>query len=406
VDPHRKIILITYGNFPFGGATANFQRLFTLALRFQNYQVEVILPTGNYYGTHIDQNNVRYGNIGGVLFKHLCFINHPKNYLGKIIDNLFGLIFSLFYLTKKSILGILDIIIIYDTAFMPTLFTIIFSKILHKKLIIIIPEYIEKPSTPLLSISLLHWYSFYLGIRFVAKYADGFIVLTSFLEKYLHNKLNVHKTILLIPNLTDPKEFKALKTEPYYPNKITIGYVGTPTKKDGILDLIRSFGILHKKYSNTHLLIIGDITNGKTVIPSLKKYTTENLVYENVTFTGLVQHDKIPGLLNSCQILALTRPNGIFAESGFPIKLGEYFACKKPVLITKVGDIPYYFINQEHVILVEPENIESIVNGFEILINNLALQKKISDNGYNWMDQNTNYLKVSTRLAKFFEHLY
>ena len=126
---------------------------------------------------------------------------------------------------------------------------------------------------------------------------------------------------------------------------------------------------------------------------------------ENISFTGLVSHNRIPDLLNSCQILALTRPNGIFAEAGFPTKLSEYFACKKPVVITSVGDIPRYFSNEENVILVIPENIESIVAGFEILLKNKDLAERISQNGYNWMDQNTNYLNISPDISLFLDRL-
>ncbi len=193
------------------------------------------------------------------------------------------------------------------------------------------------------------------------KYADGIIVLSTYLRDYIKYKVKYKKNILLMPNLTDPKEFELKDIKPHFYGRITIGYVGTPTRKDGILDLINSFSLLNKKYSNTHLLIIGDLTNGKTLIPSLEKLAKELSIDKNVTFTGLISNNKIPELLNSCQILALTRPNGISAEAGFPTKLGEYFACKKPVVITKVGDMSKYFQNEEHVILVEPENIRSLL---------------------------------------------
>jgi glycosyltransferase involved in cell wall biosynthesis len=240
----------------------------------------------------------------------------------------------------------------------------------------------------------------------MVRYADTFIVLSSYLKQYLINRLKTSKDILIMPNLTDPKRFEIDGIMPFKPDKITIGYVGTPTKKDGILDLIKSFGVLNKKYKNTHLLIIGDITNGNSILPDLRKYALEvGISEECITFTGLQSHKIVPQLLLSCQILALTRPNGIFSEAGFPTKLGEYFACKKPVVITRVGDIPKYFKNEEHIILVEPGNIESIVNGFEVLINRPNLSDKISKESYVWMDQNLNYLNVSLTIDLFIDKL-
>jgi glycosyltransferase involved in cell wall biosynthesis len=401
----KKIAFITYANFPFGGAMANFSRYFVSGLALQGNKIEVILPTGNYYGNNIDLDKNREGNINNVPYKHLCFVNHPRNYFGKLIDNICGLILPVFYLIKKSFKKDLDLIIICDSDFIKTLLFVFAKKALRKKLVIILPEFYEKPKNKCLSLSLINWYSFYFGMRFVIKYADGFIVLTYYMKRYIREKLKCKKDILIIPNLIDPQKFERLNVKPFSENKVTIGYTGTPTQKDGILDLIKSFSILNKKYKNIHLLIIGDITNGKTLIPALKEYASKLGVLEKISFTGLVSHNRMPDLLNSCQILALTRPNGVFAEAGFPAKLSEYFACKKPVLITSVGDIPKYFKNKEHVILAEPENIESMVEGFEFLINNKVLAEEISINGYNWMERSTNYLRISPNISHFLDNL-
>jgi glycosyltransferase involved in cell wall biosynthesis len=168
-----------------------------------------------------------------------------------------------------------------------------------------------------------------------------------------------------------------------------------------VLDLIKSFSLLNQKYPNTHLLIIGDITNGKTIIPPLKEFVRSFNVEGNITFTGLVSHEIVPEVLHSCQILALTRPRGVFAEAGFPTKLGEYFACKKPVVITDVGDIPRYFTNEEHVMLVEAENIGSITKGFERLLVEPGLAERLSLNGYTWMNNNLNHEMATQNIDRF-----
>jgi glycosyltransferase involved in cell wall biosynthesis len=401
----KKIIIIFNGNFPFGGAAANFFRYFAIGLSNQNHDIEVILPTGNYYGNNIDCDKSKEGIIDGVRFKHLCFTNHPKNFFGKIVDNLCGLFLPVLYLIKKTLKRDLDIIIIGDSYFLKTLIMVIIKAVLGKELVIILPEFYEKPETMFPSLSLIYWYSFYFGMKFVIKYADGFIVLTHFMKEYIRKEIKCNKDILIVPNLTDPGNFERQNIRPFIEDKITIGYTGTPTQKDGILDLIKSFSVISRNHNNLHLLIIGDLTNGKTIVPALKEYANTLGITEQISFTGLVSHTRIPDLLNSCQILALTRPHGIFAEAGFPTKLSEYFACKKPVLITRVGDIPTYFVNGEHLIIAEPEDIDSIVEGFELLLENRDLAKKISINGFNWMQKNTNYLKISSDISQFLNNL-
>jgi len=396
-----KIALITYDNFPFGGAPANLLRYFALAVARENNEVEVILPTGNYYGNKIDINTKRNGNIENIRYKHLCFKIHPKNLIGKFVDNICSLILPIFYLIQANHKKKIDKIILYNANFFGVLASLFIKIAIRTKLIIIIPEFYEKPKSRFISLSLIRWYNFYFGLKYLSKYASSFIVLSNFLRNYLVNTLKVNKPILILPNLMDPNNFNVTGNKPFINNKITIGYAGTPTRKDGVMDLIESFGILNKKNPDTHLLIIGDVIFSNSILPQLKDRAMKLGINENITFTGLVSFSKIPELLNACQILALTRPNGISAEAGFPTKLGEYFACRKPVVITRVGDIPLYFKNGEHVIIVNPGDINSIMNGFEKLINDKGLSERLCNNAYDWMDANLNYKNMSKKLCEF-----
>jgi glycosyltransferase involved in cell wall biosynthesis len=397
----KKTVLFVNSNFPYGGASANLLRYFSIGLANQHCEIEVIISGGNYYGNKIEGENLKKGMIEGVPYKHLCFLNHPRNYFGKVLDNICSFCSPILYLIKLTFKRKVDLIIVYNTTFLSSLNYVILKHILQKKLVIILPEFYEKPKCNFFSLHLFKWYSFFFGIRYIVKYADGFIVLSTYLRDFLKNQLKSLKPIYIMPNLIDPDMFDSGWVNPFREGKITIGYAGTPVRKDGILDLMASFSILHNKFPDTHLLIIGDLTNGSTVVPQLKKYAEELDVSDEITFTGLVSYKNIPLLLNSCQILTLTRPNGIFAEAGFPTKLGEYFCCKKPVVITIVGDIPKYFINEEHAILVEPENIESIVSGFEKILYNKELSEKISINAYHWMDANLNYKNASQNITRF-----
>jgi len=400
IDNKKYIKLITFGNFPSGGASANLLKNFVMSIS-KKYKVEVLLPRGYYYGNKVGKKISKIGFIDDVKFRHLFFLYHPKNIIGKLVDNFSGVFLLACSIIKYHINNKIDIIIVYNTNIIRTLSLLFLSKVLKKKFIIILPEFYEKPSGGFLALA--KWYNFYFSLRYFVKYADSFIVASFFLKKYLRSKLKSKKEIYVLPNLVDINSFTNIDVPPFKKNKITIGYSGTPTRKDGVVDLINSFAVLNKTYNHLHLLIIGDITNGDSLIPELKRIASDLKVENSITFTGLVPFSDVPRLLNSCQILALTRPSGIFAEAGFPTKLGEYFACKKPVLITEVGDMPTYFKNENHVILVEPDNINSIVNGFEKIINSQDLSKKLIENGYKWMADNLDYNRVSNKLCTFLE---
>jgi len=367
--------------------------------------VEVILPTGNYYGRKLDQNEHKEGLIENVKYEHLGFINHPRNLIGKLADNFFGVILPLMYLFKKGRRNEFDLIICYNIRVLTALMLLFLKIILKMKVVLILPEFYERPTTKTFLGNFLKWYSFYFSMQHLIKYFDGFIVLSHYLKKFVNDTLSWKKPIMIMPNLIDPERFERYNIEPFRKGKTTIGYVGTPTRKDGVIDLIRSFSQLNKKYLDTHLLIIGDLTNGKTLIPHLQALANDLNVTKDITFTGLVSHNKVPDLLQSCQILALTRPRGVSAEAGFPTKLGEYFACKKPVVITAVGDMARYFTNEKHVMLVEAENINSITQGFEKLLEDKELREKMPCNAYNWMENSLDYKKMAYNICKFLDNI-
>lgn len=396
----KKILIISYENFPFGGAPANYVRNLCKALSLEGFNIEVILPTGNVYRNLINEKNKKRGYFHSIKYFHIGFVNHPKYLISKILNIIIAFFFTPFVLLYKKIINPYDVIICYNTQLSRTL-NILLVKFFIKKIIIILPEFYEKPNNGFLR--KLHWFDFYFGLKFLSRYFDAYITLTSYMNTYINTSLKINKPILTIPNIIDPEYFNI----PLNKNKsqIIIGYAGTPTRKDGIEDLIKSFSIIHEIYHNIKLLIIGDVINGNSVIPYLIKLSENLNCSESIQFTGLVNQQEIPKLLNSCDILALTRPTGIFAEAGFPTKLGEYFACKKPVLITSVGDINKLLINEIHAIIVEPENINQIVSGFKFLIDNPEKANKIAQNGYEWMIKNLHFKNIAPKVSNFIDKL-
>jgi len=396
-----NIIVITNANFPFGGSSANYIRLLAIGLKKNANKVKVLLPSGHSYGCDVEQNIKRKGVIDGVNYKSTLFLNHPKKIFGKIINALFSNLFLIFNLVYFRIFYKYKIVIKYDTFFLRDISILAVTKILNARLISIIPDFFEKSPRSILSFNFFNWFSFHLGLKYVTKYSDKIIVFSYFLREYFNYSLKYLKPILVVPNLTDPANFRSSESQIFCKDIIRIGFLGSPTKKDGIIDLIDSFKIVNEKFKNTHLVCIGDLPNGTSVVPTLKEYADKNNISDNITFTGLVSFTKIPGLLKECDLCVLARPDGKVADAGFPSKLGEYFACKKPVVITEVGGIKNYFKHKHNAILVEPGNPESIASGMKYLISNPEKAKKIGEEGFNWMISNLEYTKVTTKIFGF-----
>lgn len=395
----KRLKVISFGNFPYGRASANFLRNFTLALS-NYYNIEVVLPRGMKYGKSMINNSKRINSFEQISYRHTGFIKRPTNLIGQLTDEVIGRLFLYVNVLKTGLKNDTDLIIKYQVNFFSDLIIVSLCRLFKIKYLNILSEYYPKPQG--FGFQRFEWQSFIWGIKYISKKSNGLIVFSNFLTNYIRN-LGYKKPIFLLPNIVDPKFFE-FDTLPYKNNTITIGYTGTPNEKDGIDILLKSFAYVQKKHKNVHLLIIGD-TTGKSALPKLKDQAKLLEIQDLVTFTGFIPYKDIPGLINSCDILTLARPQGIQSEAGFPSKLGEYFASKKPVVITSVGDIKNYFSNDNNVKLVKPDCYISFAEAIIDLIENPKKRELIGINGYNWMKENIDISYVSVKIKIFLEKL-
>jgi glycosyltransferase involved in cell wall biosynthesis len=92
---------------------------------------------------------------------------------------------------------------------------------------------------------------------------------------------------------------------------------------------------------------------------------------------------------------------GILADSGFPTKIGEYFAAEKIVVATKVGDLGLYFTEKEELIFAEPNNPISICNAINFALQNQDLALQIAEKGNKWAMNNLDYKNNTKKLIEF-----
>jgi glycosyltransferase involved in cell wall biosynthesis len=130
-----------------------------------------------------------------------------------------------------------------------------------------------------------------------------------------------------------------------------------------------------------------------------------NDLLNSVRFVGKVSGSEVPKLLSKCDILINPRISGILSEAGFPTKLGEYFATKRPVVATSVGDLRLYFENGNQLILVEPDLPQALTDGITFLIENQQQAIKIGQNGFNWAKFNLDYINNANKLLSFLHAL-
>jgi len=386
----KCITIYSTSDFPSGGAAENFVRQMTLGLITSNALVNVVLLRGHY----LEHN----ANDTGIKCNSLLFKRRYRGEILKIVE-LFLIVFAIpFSVIRNRIQHKTKIIILYGIEYFYLVlpFYLVGQIIGIKVYRVVTDRYTDKGIAPT-------WWKrpkvfFY---QFQYKYFDrflaGIICLSSYLKK--NAVANGASNVCVIPHFIDIELFSndTYNIIPFSNENIRIGICGTLNKENGLFVLLNAFLLLKNDYPDIKLTLIGPITEVDSFVS--REILKDVLV--SVSFVGKVNGSLVPGLLSNCDILVNPRISGTFAEAGFPTKLGEYFATKRPVVATAVGDLNLYFENKSELILVKPDSAESLAEGIKILLLNMELARQIGINGFEWALANVEYRKSAQRLVEF-----
>ncbi len=158
---------------------------------------------------------------------------------------------------------------------------------------------------------------------------------------------------------------------------LVVGYVGSFQSWHGIDVFVQAMSKLQSQIPALKAVLVG---------PSYEKHleTVRALgLTEAFRFTGPMPYDKIPSVINICDIMVapyfpardhLRRRYGI----GWPIKVLEYMACGKPVITTKVTPMERVIEEGKTGLMVAQGDPEELAQAIALLAGNQALRNDLS----------------------------
>jgi glycosyltransferase involved in cell wall biosynthesis len=95
--------------------------------------------------------------------------------------------------------------------------------------------------------------------------------------------------------------------------------------------------------------------------------------------TGTVEHDRVPALLDACDVLVSPHvPLDAGADFfGSPTKLFEYMAMGKGIVASRLGQIADVLVNEGTALLVEPGNAEELSQAIQRLATSRELRERL-----------------------------
>ena len=222
------------------------------------------------------------------------------------------------------------------------------------------------------------YYYLHLNDYFFQKALKKFPILVN--SPALYRKYSAfNKSIHLIRTTTLTSNDFLFREDTCHDSPIQLLYAGSFSPAKGLFELVEAFVLLNESEYNYHLNFVGwEDNTTKPVERELTQYLMNNNMDGKFTFHG----KKTVGE----DLYTMYRIADIYIlpsyHEGFPRTIWEAMANGTPVVTTKVGGIPEVLTDRKNAILINPKNINEIVNAIVLLKSNNDLRRIIISNAY------------------------
>jgi glycosyltransferase involved in cell wall biosynthesis len=195
--------------------------------------------------------------------------------------------------------------------------------------------------------------------------SEYYVAISAHLKKR-KNKIQIVSPGVNIPNI---------KPKPIKDSILFVGQLDKTHLHKGLNYLIDAVSEIRK----VKLIVVGKGDNLENYIQLAKEKNISAL------FTGSISDKELTEFYNDTTLTVLPSYN---QAEGFGMILIEAMACKKPVVGTNVGGIPYVIHNNKDGLLVPPKDSKALAEAIIKLLKNPKLAKQMGANGYKKVKEN------------------
>jgi glycosyltransferase involved in cell wall biosynthesis len=157
-------------------------------------------------------------------------------------------------------------------------------------------------------------------------------------------------------------------------DEILAGFVGTFGPWHGVLTLAAAIAELPAN-SKMRFLLVGAGRLRDEVQRIVRAAGRE----QQVIFAGHVEHERVPALLDACDVLL--SPHVPLEDGseffGSPTKLFEYMAMAKAIVASRLGQIGEVLVDEETALLTEPGDVPALSNAILRLSTSRELRERL-----------------------------
>ena len=207
------------------------------------------------------------------------------------------------------------------------------------------------------------------------------------------------RSIYVIPFGVDlPRFAPPVGWAPPTTSTVTLGFVKWLKPKYGPDVMVEAFAKIHAARPNARLVLAGKGEMQEQLQARVNELGLQNAVQ----ILGRVDHDKVPALIRSFDIMVMP---SVYESETFGVAAIEASASGVPVVASRVGGVPEAVLHEQTGLLVPPRDVDALAAACIALIDDPARRREMGRAGerfvrryYSWPD-NTRLMAEVYRAA-------
>ncbi|MGD0177129.1 MAG: glycosyltransferase family 4 protein [Candidatus Bathyarchaeia archaeon] len=202
--------------------------------------------------------------------------------------------------------------------------------------------------------------------------ADAILVVVPAFEREL---AAFKRKLLFVPNGVSLAEFRPRKVRKR--GALTVLVVAALTYVEGIDVFIKAARLVRDSEPHARFVVVGD---GE----SARELQRLNVALQRpVQFAGWVPFERVPLEINGADICVSCVLPTIFTDYAYPVKLFEYLACRKPVIVSNIRGHTELVRDEKDGLVYDANSPPDLSRKIIRLIKNRNLRRSLAANGYN-----------------------
>jgi len=233
-----------------------------------------------------------------------------------------------------------------------------------------------------------------LGEKLVVKNATKIVTVSKTMKSILEK--TGAKKVEVVYDGVDFDVFHPCKPKYKKKGRFVFIYQGGMDPQDGLEIIVPAAAKVVNELKGAEFWMVGD---GK-VLPELKKAVKEKNLEKYFRFTGWVPFKEVTQYISDSDVGLVILPNILSARIRVTLKIFEYWACNKPIIVSRLTALEEV-VSNETGFFYEPGNPDDLAKKMIEIAKNKNAYAKLSENGskevrkYNWNDLGEEIAKIS-----------